>query len=584
MSRLMIPLCLGVLLLITSSASADEYYYYYKSKIPLSMDTSQVAILERTKPEAKPTAAMEAMGVVSSDARGHPIKGWWTVPVPPAKRRTADIEEMAGLAARQTPSAFVSPTLAVRKGHSILITPEIVVGFRPDLSTGKMETILSELNIGPISDREFAGMKGVYRLSTHLESGFAVLQAANRLAERAEVRFAEPDFVVTAECAFTPNDTLFANQWALHNTGQNGGTSGVDMRAQEAWDITTGSPQIIVVVLDVGVDLTHPDLPVPYHANFATGGGDGGPDNGFDNHGTAVAGCIGASINNSLGVVGIAPGCSIASARIAATNPDGHSLTTQDTWVANALAWATNTLHASVTNMSIDWGAYSATIDSAYNAARNAGIVNFAAAGNSSLPLLAFPASSPYVNGVAAVDSNGNRAGFSNWGTGLAFSAPGVGIYTTDRVGTAGYASGDYEPSIDGTSFASPYAAGVAALVRSVNPNFSVDQVEDIMHQTCRDLGASGYDTDYGWGMVDAYTAVQLADDRTHPGTWIDFGYAGNQTGSFSQPFNTVSQGVIAAPTAGTIYIKAGTTSETLTISKPLTIVASGGSVTIGRQ
>jgi hypothetical protein len=175
----------------------------------------------------------------------------------------------------------------------------------------------------------------------------------------------------------------------------------------------------------------------------------------------------------------------------------------------NALAWAQN-IGARVSNNSNHYGFQSSAIAAAYASTRGMGMVHFAAAGNDATNSIVYPASLPGVNAVAALQEGGGLASFSNHGAGLAFSAPGQDIYTTDRTGTDGYVNGDYVFG-NGTSFASPYAAGVAALVLSINPSLSATNVEQIMQQSCVDLGSPGYDTTYGWGLVNAYNAVVLA-------------------------------------------------------------------------
>src|SRR5262249_25449116 len=152
----------------------------------------------------------------------------------------------------------------------------------------------------------------------------------------------------------------------------------------------------------------------------------------------------------------------------------------------------------------------SSAIAAEYLFTRETGMVHFAAAGNDATNSIAYPASLPRVNAVAALNEGGGPASFSNHGTGLAFSAPGQDIYTTDRTGAAGYTNSDYVYAY-GTSLASPYAAGVAALVLSVNPSLDPTNIEQIMQHSCVDLGPPGYDTTYGWGLVNAYNAVMLA-------------------------------------------------------------------------
>jgi subtilisin family serine protease len=166
-------------------------------------------------------------------------------------------------------------------------------------------------------------------------------------------------------------------------------------------------------------------------------------------------------------------------------------------------------------------------------------MVHFAAAGNGASSTIWYPASLPSVNAVAALDPCGNRAVFSNYGVGL--DSRGVPGAATDRTGTAGYNDGVDDGgclpagtlgcnadadcgaggtcilvSLDdtlfaGTSMASPYAAGVAALVLSVKPDLTVDQLVTVLRLSAVDLGDPGYDTVYGWGFVNAYAAVQLA-------------------------------------------------------------------------
>jgi subtilisin family serine protease len=407
---------------------------------------------------------------------------------------------------------FVAPVFTGDDGGPTFVTPDLLVGFEPSVTEQSAEAILAELNAGDIIQRRFGNMPGAYHLRTRLKNGFDVLDVANKLAERPEVRFAEPDMIFTGQGAqFIPNDPGFTNLWGMQNTAQFGGTLGLDMKGPQAWDITTGSSNIIVVIIDVGVQTNHPDINQIPGTNLTSDVSfDGGPVNACDNHGTAVAGCVSALINNNLGTVGIAPGCRSASARtFISLNACDGSWTTSSSWTVNALAWAQN-IGARVSNNSNHYGFQSSTIAAEYLFTRGMGMVHFAAAGNDATNSIVYPASLPGVNAVAALQEGGGLASFSNHGTGLAFSAPGVDVYTTDRTGTNGYVSGDYV-FFNGTSAASPYAAGVAALVLSINPSLSATNVEQIMQQSCVDLGTPGYDTTFGWGLVNAYNAVMLA-------------------------------------------------------------------------
>ena len=142
--------------------------------------------------------------------------------------------------------------------------------------------------------------------------------------------------------------------------------------------------------------------------------------------------------------------------------------------------------------------------------------MHFAATGNDGTSTIGFPANLSSVNAVSAIQSNGSLASFSTNGNGNFICAPGAAVLTTDRTGSDGYASGD-TTSIDGTSFSSPYAAGVAALVISANPELTPDEVEQVLADTAKDRGAPGYDTIYGWGLVDAAAAVAAVISDEEP-------------------------------------------------------------------
>jgi subtilisin family serine protease len=348
-----------------------------------------------------------------------------------------------------------------------------------------------------------------------MNNAISVHGAINELSQRPEIEFVEEDktFIATRH-EVIPNDAGFSQCWGHRNTGSSGGLSNFDMNSTNAWSITKGSPSIAIMVFETGVQQDHPDINQLTGRDFTTGAINGilggGPGNQCDNHGTSVAGCITGIINNAVGTVGVAPNCKVISARVGtAITPCSGSWQGQTSWTVNAINWAIAN-GVRVTNNSNDYGTASTAMTNAYTAARNAGIVNFASSGNSGNTTIGYPATASSVNAVGASSRNGQRASFSSYGSKLAFVAPGQSIYTTDRTGSNGYSSNDYT-TIDGTSFSSPYAAGVAALILSVNPSLSAIEVEDIMKTTCRDMGTAGYDQFTGWGMLNAEAAVLAA-------------------------------------------------------------------------
>jgi subtilisin family serine protease len=434
-----------------------------------------------------------ALIAIQDPASTTPIPGWRLAP-----------------ASTPHPTAFSSPVFYDNLGGPMFATPFLLLGLQPPFSADRALALVRELDPAASLDTAYPNLPGIYRIALSTTDGSTVLSTANALALRPETSFAEPDMAFSGQAALLPNDPNFPSCWGLRNTGQSGGLPGFDMDAAPAWDITTGDPSIITVIIDTGVDQSHPDLNLRTGTDTTGQGGGGNPVNSCDNHGTAVAGCVSARINNSLGTVGIAPASRSASARtfISTTACDG-GWNSQASWTVASLDWALS-ISARVSNNSNLYGFTSAAIASSYTSTRTAGIVHFACAGNNSTGSLAYPSSLPTVNAVAATARNGTRAGFSNWGPGLDFSAPGASIASTDRTGALGYTPDDYA-TVSGTSFATPYTAGVAALVLSLYPSLSSAQVESILQLSADDMTAPGYDTDTGWGHVNAYRALRAA-------------------------------------------------------------------------
>jgi subtilisin family serine protease len=287
------------------------------------------------------------------------------------------------------------------------------------------------------------------------------------------------------------NDPLAKWQWPL-----------VKLGAQQAWDKDIGSTNpVTVAVLDTGVDAAHPDLAGRVRPGFDWIDLDTDPtDTHF--HGTAVAGVIAADTNNRVGVAGMSWGATILSERVLDGENGGD-----DCGIAAGILDATER-GADVINMSLGGpGACPNVLQLAIDQAHNEGLVVVAAAGNEfrrGNPTNA-PADCQSVLGVGATDAADRVAAFSERNATVDISAPGVHVLTTYRdpgSGRAGYAY------LDGTSLSTPYVSGVAALLRSKHPTWSVAQVEDRMLRTVRDLGVKGRDNVFGAGRLDAARAL----------------------------------------------------------------------------
>lgn len=299
------------------------------------------------------------------------------------------------------------------------------------------------------------------------------------LRQNPAVEFAEVD----ARCAplIEPDDPLIPNQWHLRNIG-----------LPLAWDVATGDDAILIAICDTGCDPTHPDLRYVPGWNTYDETDDTADVHG---HGTMVAGVAGAIGNNAIGVTGALWRCRIVPYRT--SDASGYSLYSD---IAQAIFLAADR-GAKVANVSVSGAAGSGSVRNAAQYLYEHGGLVFAGAGNTG----GDPGYTWSSVCLAVGSTNGNnvKSSFSSYGANQALCAPGENIVTTQRGG--GYGSGS------GTSFSSPLAAGVAALVWAANPALSAQQVRDILFLTATDLGAPGWDEYYGYGKVDAGRAVALA-------------------------------------------------------------------------
>lgn len=514
------PICTSIqaiifLLFCSSLSVGQERYqiYHFKSAVPLKLNEGRIAVFSEDTPAAIGQTLTDN-GIAVKNTQPHGVDGWSLVDVQLNGQRSEDLDRALNDALESNVVKLATPVFVDELGGPTFPTRDILVRFKADVDLARQTELLTAASVGEILERDWAGMQGAYRIRTMSRNGLEILDQANSLAIMPEVRWAEPDMMFTGQGAEIPNDPLFSDCWGLHNIGQQGsclngpGLVDFDMDAPEAWDVTTGNEDILVLIIDTGVEQTHPDLNQLPGADFTdqTGTG-GGPVNSCDNHGTPVAGCVSAIGNNALGTVGVAPGCKSVSVRtFVSSSACNGGWNAQYSWTADALAWAAS-IGVRVSNNSNSYGGSSSALEDMYQLTRQNGMIHFASAGNSGSSGVHYPANVSEVHAVAALAADGQRAGFSTFGPGLAFSAPGAGISTLDRTGLEGWTADNYV-CVFGTSFASPYTAGVAALILSVDPTLDAFEVEEILQVSSVDLGATGYDTDYGWGMVNANDAV----------------------------------------------------------------------------
>ena len=352
------------------------------------------------------------------------------------------------------------------------------------------------------------------------------------------------------------NDPLYERQWAIENNGtplQYNGTPGADMSVDDAWLTTTGSSSIKIAILDSGVDTLHEDL----SNNLLTGfdgfadsindtQGHPTPNYNTDGHGTSCAGIVAAEGDNGLGTAGISYNSKIIPVRIFYYLDYGAGIgvqaTTNTAALLNGFAYAWRDMEADVlsasaglnalfiTALGIDTVLINAELQDAHVEARNwKGIPLFFSSGNDNNTDILWPANLPTTIAIGASSmcderkspsdcSNENWGG--NYGEGLDVVAPGVKIATSDMMGSNGFAAGNYTNTFNGTSASCPNAAGVAALVLSVEPNLYAEDVRAILNITADRVPGYVYDslsvhgtwnTEMGHGRVNADSAVLLA-------------------------------------------------------------------------
>lgn len=278
-----------------------------------------------------------------------------------------------------------------------------------------------------------------------------------------------------------PNDPSFPAQWHL-----------AQIHVPAAWGITTGS-SLPIAIIDSGADLAHPDLAARLAGGWNFLSGTSATQDG-QGHGTAVGGVIGAITNNLAGVAGVTWNNPIMP--LVVVDAAGYADYSN---IAAAITYAAD--HgARIINISIGGTSSSSTLQNAVNYAWGKGAIIFAAAGNSASGAPLYPAGCTNVVAVAATDAANALASFSNYGSWIDLDAPGVNILTTTAGGGYGYWSG--------TSFSSPIAAGVGALVLAVQPSLSAPALVNLLEQNAGTIGSSSL---FGYGLVDAARAVSAA-------------------------------------------------------------------------
>ncbi len=438
-------------------------------------------------------------------------------------------------------------------GDQFGILPSVFVKLKSATDLHILETSLEPFGISQPSQYEYNPL--IYKVKLDGNSLIHPLDLAIRLHNSNRFEFAEPNYLLNPDVHTT--DPLYYKQWALENTGDSlqwGGTAGADMSVPEAWTITTGDPDILIAVLDSGVDTTHAEFYQQLETGFdAIGEGTKGyptPNYRSDGHGTACAGIIGADADNGHGIAGVAHDCSMVPVRIfyyVDTTWSGFDLGvtpfSSSEMLADGVNWSWQVAGADIQNHS--WGLADIYIifgfppgnpalvddalDNSFTMGRNGlGSLHFFSSGNDGAPPY-WPGRDSHsisVNATSMCDeaktltSCDSSKWEGNFGVNLDFSAPGVRITTTDMRGANGFTTNDYMYGFGGTSASCPNAAGVGGLVLSANKYLTATEVKNIMSETCDKIGGYWYGTwsgvgtwceEVGHGRLNAFKAVERA-------------------------------------------------------------------------
>lgn len=419
---------------------------------------------------------------------------------------------------------YVSFNYKSTDGHRCYVLPRIILSLKQGTSIVNM---IDKFR-GLLSEKSSFG--SIYTLECSLQNSEEVLSVISEIDKSGLAEWCEPDMLSDIRTDNYTDNPLWSDQYYLTNWGGTGSTYGIDIHALGAWNLTQGSSSVTIAIIDQGIDYNHEDLQncvwPGYTAGNSTGYGLPQNENANDSksHGVACAG-IAAANDNSLGVIGVASGVKLLPVNICPNYYYG-SLNTgfaSNSEIAEAIRWAYQ--RSDILSCSWGGGTYSNAIEASFQEARtigrdSLGCIVVASSGNSylngSTADVCFPASISGVLAVGAMDKNGNICSYSQRGPSLSLVAIGgySDIVTTDRMGAYGYESGNYTYSFGGTSAACPQVAGTLALMLSNASYMTGDELCTALLSTARDFGTPGWDSTFGYGLVNAADAVYSVTPR----------------------------------------------------------------------
>lgn len=398
--------------------------------------------------------------------------------------------------ASETASETASPTLEPSATPEASATPEpsatptkqslseIVVRLNP--GANRQQGMRRLGNYGKVAaENALSQSLGAYVLQVPSEQADGIIAELN---QSPDFLYAEPNHLLAAQ-EVIPNDPAWGLQYNM-----------VAIRAPHGWASSTGSSAVTIAIVDSGVDMTHPDLFGKIVAGHDFVNDDDNPVDDYG-HGTHVAGLAAAFGNNGIGIAGTSWGARIMPVKV--LNNIGFGSYAD---AAAGIIWAADQ-GARVINLSLGGSAPSSVLEDAVNYAAARGVLLVGAAGNNGSPSVLYPAAYPAVIAVSATNSANQRAIFSNYGPQIELAAPGAGIYSLHTGG--GYMTRN------GTSMAAPQVSGLAAILLGLPGNASASAVRSQMQASALDLGPAGWDSEYGFGLIQMDAAILLAPTLT---------------------------------------------------------------------
>ncbi|MDJ1172259.1 S8 family serine peptidase [Roseofilum sp. BLCC_M154] len=478
--------------------------------------------------------------------------------------------------------AFASHVYQIKNapGTYTYLSNEITIQWSETSDKATRNALIQQYGLREIKPVDTLPHTWVYQLTENAPEN--PIKIANRLMASPAVVVAEPNLIIPSQPMYRPRDGFYSQQWYLNHNGGNTLATGSHIDAERAWDMTRGDRSIVVAVADDAMDLNHPDFQglgkIVAPKDFKGQDFIPQPEGLVENHGTSCAGVAIAEENGS-GIVGVAPGCSLMPVRTTGFLDDNSIEQLFDWCASRGAAVISCSWGPAAVNFPLSLRQNAALTKAATQGRQGKGCVIVFASGNANRPindtvyeqgwpnnvisgntrwLAGFPVH-PNIIAVSACSSLSKKAIYSNWGKEIAVcapsnnappgiwlqqtgfiptppavtsSTPGLGVFTTDRVGGAGYGTGDFTGTFGGTSSACPIVAGVAALVLSANPDLTAAQVKQILISNTDKItdldpdpqfgfrkgtyDSSGHSQWFGYGKVNAYKAV-LAAVRSRP-------------------------------------------------------------------